>query len=106
MKSSILLVEARRRANLTQAALAARVGTTQSAIARIERGASVPSLEHLLDLIQACGLDLELSLVPHDDHEWSLVQENRRLTPSQRLDSMLAAANIRSSSTAAGEGTW
>ncbi len=44
------LIGARVRAGLTQAELAARMGTTQSAIARLESGAQLPSIKTLLRL--------------------------------------------------------
>src|SRR5262245_5330279 len=89
MRGTQLVREARKRAGLTQADLASRAGTTQSAIARIESGAVSPSLEHLTELVQAAGFDIEIRLVPYDDHDLSMALRNRRLTPQQRLDSML-----------------
>ena len=62
-----LVREARLRSRLTQAELAARVGTTQSAIARLESGRTAPSFESVVTLIRACDLDLEVALVEHDD---------------------------------------
>jgi transcriptional regulator with XRE-family HTH domain len=58
---SELVREARKRAGLTQAELAARVGTTQSAIARLERGTSL-TLERVIRLVRACGYDLQVRL--------------------------------------------
>lgn len=77
--------EARRRAGLTQEELARRVGTTQSAIARIERGRTAPSLERLRELVRACGLDLELRLVPLDDSAWSVARSNLALSVEARV---------------------
>lgn len=48
------LIAARARAGLTQAELAARMGTTQSAIARLE-GGRLPSLRTLLRYAEATG---------------------------------------------------
>ena len=90
MRGTHLVREARKRAGLTQAELAARAGTTQSAIARVEGGAVFPSLEHLTRLVQAAGFDIDVRLVPHDGHDLSMALRNRTLTPEQRLDSMLA----------------
>ncbi len=95
MDAGQLLREARRRADLTQAGLASRAGTTQSAIARIERGASSPSFERLTSLIRLCGLDLEVRLVPSDDHETTMAEENLRREPTARLRNMLAVAALR-----------
>lgn len=52
-----LLRDARRAAGLTQAALAARVKTSQSAIARYETGTTAPSLATFERLLRACGRD-------------------------------------------------
>jgi hypothetical protein len=90
MRGTHLVKEARKRAGLTQAELAARVGTTQSAVARIESGAVNPSLDHLTRLVRAAGFDIDVRLVPYDDHDLSMALRNRTLTPEQRLDNMLA----------------
>jgi len=95
MDAGQLLREARRRAGLTQTELASRAGTTQSAIARIERGGSSPSFERLTSLIRLCGLDLEVRLVPSDDHETTMAEENLRREPTARLRNMLAVAALR-----------
>ena len=47
------LIGARVRAGLTQAELAKRMGTTQSAIARLESGAQLPSVSTLLRFARA-----------------------------------------------------
>ncbi len=49
------LIAARVRAGLTQAELAERMGTTQSAVARIESGRSLPSMKTLLRYAKATG---------------------------------------------------
>jgi transcriptional regulator with XRE-family HTH domain len=64
MRGGALIREARRRAGLSQAALAARVGTTQSAIARLESGATEPTLRRVADAVAACDLELPIGLVP------------------------------------------
>lgn len=48
----------RKEAGLTQAELAARMGTTQSAIARMEGGGTRPTLDTLEKLASAVGADL------------------------------------------------
>jgi transcriptional regulator with XRE-family HTH domain len=95
MKGAHLIVEARRRAGLTQAELASRVGTTQSAIARVEQARGSPSLEYLTRLLRACGFDLDVRLVPYDSHDWTLAEQNRLLNPADRLEKMLATARLR-----------
>jgi DNA-binding XRE family transcriptional regulator len=57
------LVNARTRANLSQAELARRVGTTQSAIARLEGGGVSPSVATLRRYAEATGMRLEINLV-------------------------------------------
>jgi len=49
------LVRARLRAGLSQAELAVRMGTSQSAIARLESGQSLPSTKTLLRYAEATG---------------------------------------------------
>src|SRR5919198_4589930 len=80
-----ILQEARHRAGLTQRELAARAGTSQSAIARIERGRQLPSLETLQRILRACDLDLELRIVPHDTHDDDLIDGTLARTPEERL---------------------
>lgn len=60
-----MLKEARRRAGISQAELAKRSGTSQSAIARYERARSLPSLSTLYRLVRACGFDLRMRLEPY-----------------------------------------
>jgi transcriptional regulator with XRE-family HTH domain len=85
MTGATLIQQARRRAGLTQAELAARVGTTQSAIARWERGASHPTAERLQVLVEACGLELQLGLVPQSSDEIASLRRNLALTVDERV---------------------
>jgi transcriptional regulator with XRE-family HTH domain len=80
-----ILSEARRRAGLTQRELAARAGTSQAAIARIERGRTSPSLDTLERLVRACGFDLRVQLAPRDRQHERLIDELLQLTPEERL---------------------
>ena len=60
------LLEARAHAGLTQDAVAERMGTTKSAISRLESaGKHTPSLATLKRYAGAVGCDLEVRLVPH-----------------------------------------
>ena len=56
------LIDARARAGLTQAELAERMGTTQSAIARMEGGRVNPSIGMLRRYAEATGTRLRLEL--------------------------------------------
>ncbi len=57
------LIAARARAGLTQAELAARMGTTQSAIARLESGGRLPSMKTLIRYAEATGTRPVVKLV-------------------------------------------
>jgi len=59
-----LALEARQRANLTQRDLAQRLGTSQSAIARLEQGATNPTVGTLVRTFAAAGFELRIELVP------------------------------------------
>jgi transcriptional regulator with XRE-family HTH domain len=58
-----LIIDARTRAKLTQVALAEIMGTSQSAITRLERGAT-PNLSTLRRLAEATGNELRISFEP------------------------------------------
>ena len=55
---------ARADAGISQAALAARAGTSQPALARYETGAALPTLPTLERLLSACGRRLEIQTPP------------------------------------------
>jgi predicted transcriptional regulator len=50
--------------NLSQRELAELCGTTQSAIARLERGGRPPRIDTLLRIAEALECDLQVELVP------------------------------------------
>jgi ribosome-binding protein aMBF1 (putative translation factor) len=56
------LVKARLRAGLSQAELARRMGTSQSAVARLESGQTLPSTKTLLRYADATGSRFHLRL--------------------------------------------
>jgi ribosome-binding protein aMBF1 (putative translation factor) len=58
------LIGARKRADLSQAELAARMGTTESVISRLESGRVKPSTRTLERYAKATGHFLRLSLEP------------------------------------------
>lgn len=60
------VIDARARASLTQADLAERMQTTQSAIARLESGRSRPTTATLEKVAQATGTRLRLHFEPLD----------------------------------------
>ena len=60
------MLKARARAGLTQDAVAERMGTTKSAISRLESaGKHAPSLATLKRYAKAVGCELQVKLVPH-----------------------------------------
>jgi transcriptional regulator with XRE-family HTH domain len=64
-----LIKDARLRTGITQRALAARAATSQSTIAAYENGRKTPSMDTLLRLLRAAGLDLRMRLEVADDHD-------------------------------------
>lgn len=59
------MLEARTRAGLTQEAVAAKMGTTKSAVSRLEAGGKhTPSLATLRKYALAVGCELAIRLVP------------------------------------------
>jgi UDP-N-acetylglucosamine 1-carboxyvinyltransferase len=86
MSPGTLIRDARREAGLTQAELAARLGTTQSAIARLERADSNPTVGRLDAALRAAGhrLDLSAPAAPAQVDEEQILR-HLRMTPTQRL---------------------
>ncbi len=83
-----LVREARARAGLTQRELAARAGTSQSVVARVEVGQTRPGSETLRRLLEAAGFELRAELVPMPVVETHMLEDVARilaLTPDQRL---------------------
>jgi len=58
------LIQARTRAHLSQAEVASRMGTTESAISRLESGRVKPSTRTLERYAKATGHKLRISLEP------------------------------------------
>src|SRR3954452_992934 len=88
-----LVREARVRAALTQAELAARADTTQSAIARLESGRTSPSLEQVERLLRLCGCQLIVQLAPYDDSDIVLAEAALRRAPDERAQRLAATVN-------------
>lgn len=60
------MIAARGPAGLTQADAAARMGTTQSLVARIESGRNPPSLKTLEKYARAVGMRVSVRLLPFE----------------------------------------
>lgn len=93
MVSGDLLVEARRRAAISQAELARRSGVAPSLIGRYERYEVIPSLERLRSLLRAAGFELSIRLAKVDpsNHDQVLIERELRRTPAERLRRGLVA---------------
>jgi transcriptional regulator with XRE-family HTH domain len=86
MNGGEVIRRARRRAGLSQAELARRLGTKQPVVARWESGARAPTLETVARAVEACGLALDVAVVERDPGEDALLREWRRLTPAERVE--------------------
>jgi transcriptional regulator with XRE-family HTH domain len=98
---SQLVETARRQAGLTQQALAGRAGMPQSVIARIESGRANPTIRTVQRLLDATGFGVKLHLVSKplpdpvvqrykQDVDRTLLRENLKKTPDQRIREMIA----------------
>jgi transcriptional regulator with XRE-family HTH domain len=92
MEAAMLVRRNRKRAGLTQAELARRLGTTQSAVARLERPGSSPRLATLERALLATGYELSLrSARRRPSVDETLIARQLRMTPAERLRAMEAA---------------
>lgn len=80
-----MLRAARRRAGLSQRELAERAGVPQSTVARIEAGLTDPRVGTLRRLLRVCGEDLEVLPIPGQGVDVSLIREQLKKTPRERL---------------------
>jgi transcriptional regulator with XRE-family HTH domain len=88
-----LVREARKRAGLTQAELADRAGTTQSAIARLESGRTSPALEQVERLLKLCGFQLVVQLEPYDDSDLVQAEASLRRSYDERAQRLTSTVN-------------
>ncbi|MGH7687143.1 MAG: helix-turn-helix domain-containing protein [Candidatus Dormibacteria bacterium] len=85
LRAATTIREARDRAGVTQAQLASRLGTSQAAVWRWERGLVEPSWATVLRAVAACGMAVAGRLETVDPDDWRLVEAGRNRTPAQRL---------------------
>ena len=95
MTAGQLVRAARERHGASQASLAARAGTTQSAISRIENDRVSPSVGTLGRLLELLGESLAASSEPVDyGHDRALLRANLALSPSERVRRGVSFANF------------
>jgi transcriptional regulator with XRE-family HTH domain len=95
MTAGQLLREARERHGLTQKQLAIRARTSQAAVSRIERGLVSPTVETLEKLLAMVNEELVLEARALDwGHDVTLLQQNLRRTPAERIEYMTDVANF------------
>jgi transcriptional regulator with XRE-family HTH domain len=87
-----MLRTARRRAGLTQRALAERTGIPQPSIARIEAGETRPRIDTLERLLGATGHALEVEARLGEGVDRSHIRALLALTPDQRGQAAVTAA--------------
>jgi transcriptional regulator with XRE-family HTH domain len=86
MSPATLLREVRLSQGLTQGQLADRLGTTQAAVARLERPGANPTFKTLQRALLAAGHTLDLEATPRPSSvDETLIASNLRLTPAERL---------------------
>jgi predicted transcriptional regulator len=96
MNAGLALRYARRRAGLSQRALAAQAGVPQPAIARIERGVVSPRLDTVLPLLEAAGFTLELAPTIGKGVDRTLIRAALERSPEDRIRAAAEAAkNLR-----------
>lgn len=79
-----MIRDARTNAGLSQAELADRLATTQSAVSRWEHGHDEPRISTLGNILHACGRRLVLDSV-HADVDIAQIRQHLAMTPEQRL---------------------
>ena len=108
-----LVREARTRAGLSQRQLAERARTTQSVVGRIEANLGNPSIETIARLLAAAGFELHAELRPRSpedalidsykrDIDRTLLRENLRKSPEQRVRALQALARLADEARRAG----
>ena len=93
--SGRLIREARRLGGLTQADLARRLGTAQSAISNWERGRDTPRVDTLARILEACGFEADMTFRRLDDVDRAQIRQNLAMTPAARLESVRNVSKLR-----------
>jgi predicted transcriptional regulator len=94
MDAGRALLQARRRAGLSQRDLARRAGVAQSTVARIERGVMDPRVSTLDALLRACDDELRTVRRTDRDVDRSLIRAQLALPPGARIRAIGNAARF------------
>jgi transcriptional regulator with XRE-family HTH domain len=94
MHGGYLIREARRRAGLTQAELAERINTAQPNVARWESADMSPSVDVLSRIVQACGLELIVRLIPREANDWAVVEDSQAMSMDERLEKLIGFVDV------------
>jgi transcriptional regulator with XRE-family HTH domain len=93
MEAGELIRLSRLSAGLTQTELARRLGTTQSAVARLERPESNPRLDTLSNALHATGQRLDLRVEAEKASvDGSQILDRLKLSPAERLAAFQASS--------------
>lgn len=84
MAIEAMLVEARRRASLSQRALAVRAGIPQASVSRIESGHISPRASTIERWLEACAMSLAITPLPGSGIDRSAIRERLAMTPLER----------------------
>ena len=82
------LISARIQSGLTQTQIAERMGTTQSAVARLEGGRSNPSMKTLAKYAKATGTRLRISFEPVPDDQSAADEGETRVNGAASTDAV------------------
>lgn len=85
-------------AGLSQAELARRMGTTQSAVSRWEQGHDEPRLGTLSSILRTCGLTA--TVVVEEDVDRAQIRQRLAMTPRQRLEELANVSRFRAAARA------
>ena len=92
MRANTLLRRARRKAGLSQRALAEKSGVPQSTVGRIEAGIVDPRAATLDKILEACGFELDVETRLGEGVDRSQIREFLALRPRQRIEAATTAA--------------
>jgi transcriptional regulator with XRE-family HTH domain len=91
MTAAQVIREARLRAGLTQAELAARIGRERAQVARWETGVQEPSFGNLRSVVEACGFAFRVEIAEREetpDLDAELIVSVSQ-APQQRVQALL-----------------